>query len=64
MPENNPFWRTKWFYAKDQPVAGHTFGLEEFRATSDLRPSVSWGHTLTEEEMATIELLMQKSAQL
>jgi hypothetical protein len=22
MPENNPGWRTRWFYAKDQPAAG------------------------------------------
>jgi hypothetical protein len=43
MPENNPFWQMKWLYAKDQPAAGETFGLEEFRATSDLRPRVSWG---------------------
>jgi hypothetical protein len=45
-PENNPFWRMKWFYAKDQPAAGQTFGLEEFCATSDLRPRVSWGECL------------------
>jgi hypothetical protein len=63
-PKNNPFWRTKWFYAKDQSAAGQTFGLKEFRVTSDLRPRVSWGHVLTEEEMATTEPLMQKIAQL
>jgi hypothetical protein len=29
-PENNPGWRTKWFYAKDKYSAGEDFGLEEF----------------------------------
>jgi hypothetical protein len=31
MPENNPGWRTKWFYAKDKSSAGENFGLEEFK---------------------------------
>jgi hypothetical protein len=35
-PENNPGWRMRRFYAKDQPAAGRTFGLKEFHATSDL----------------------------
>jgi hypothetical protein len=35
-PENNPGWRTKWFYAKDKSFAGEHFGLEEFQAISDL----------------------------
>jgi hypothetical protein len=30
MPENNPGWRTKWFYAKDKFSFGENFGLEEF----------------------------------
>jgi hypothetical protein len=30
MPENNPGWRTKWFYAKDKSSTGGDFGLEEF----------------------------------
>jgi hypothetical protein len=64
IPENNPFWRTKWFYAKDQPAAGRTFGLEEFHATSNLRPKLSWGHALTDEEVVTTEPLMQKIGQL
>jgi hypothetical protein len=29
-PENNPGWRTKWFYAKDKSSDGEIFGLEEF----------------------------------
>jgi hypothetical protein len=29
-PENNPGWRTKWFYARDKFSSGKTFGLEEF----------------------------------
>jgi hypothetical protein len=29
-PENNPGWRTKWFYAKDKSSAGEDFGLKEF----------------------------------
>jgi hypothetical protein len=36
MPENNPGWRTKWFYAKDKSSDGETFGLEEFQTTSAL----------------------------
>jgi hypothetical protein len=36
MPENNPGWRTKWFYAKDKFSAGEDFRLEEFRATTVL----------------------------
>jgi hypothetical protein len=35
-PENNPGWRTKWFYAKDKSSDGETFGLEEFQTTSVL----------------------------
>jgi hypothetical protein len=30
MPENNPGWRTKWFYAKDKSSTGEDFGVEEF----------------------------------
>jgi hypothetical protein len=62
--ENNPRWRTKCFYAKDQPTAGQNFGIKEFRAASDLRPRLSWAHTLTSEEMSIIEPLMKKIAQL
>jgi hypothetical protein len=35
-PENNPGWRTKWFYTKDKSPAGENFGLEEFQAITDL----------------------------
>jgi hypothetical protein len=51
MLENNPGWRTKWFYAKDKSSAGEDFGLEEFWATTILRPWVSWRHELSEKEM-------------
>jgi hypothetical protein len=37
-PENNPGWRTKWFYAKDKSSDSKTFGLEEFQTTSILQP--------------------------
>jgi hypothetical protein len=40
-PENNLGWMTKWFYAKDKFSNGETFGLEEFQATTILRPRVS-----------------------
>jgi hypothetical protein len=30
MPENNPGWRMKWFYAKNKSSDGKKFGLEEF----------------------------------
>jgi hypothetical protein len=63
-PENNPGWRTRWFYARDQPVAGQNFGLEEFRATNALRPRVSWAHELSNKEIAIIEPLMEKIRQL
>jgi hypothetical protein len=63
-PENNPGWRTKWFYAKDKSSAGKNFGLEEFRATTALRPRVSWRHELSEEEMKITEPLMEKIQQL
>jgi hypothetical protein len=36
MSENNPGWRTKWFYANDKSPAGKDFGLEEFQAITDL----------------------------
>jgi hypothetical protein len=60
MPENNPGWRTKWFYAKDQPKEGQEFGLEPFRAVSDLRPRKSWEHEMSEAEMKITEPLMEK----
>jgi hypothetical protein len=63
-PENNPGWRTKWFYAKDKSSAGEDFGLEEFRATTVLRPRVSWRHELSDEEMKITEPLMEKIQQL
>jgi hypothetical protein len=64
MPENNPSWRTRWFYAKDQPAAGQNFGIEEFCATNDLRPRLSWAHALTDEEVAFTEPFLNKIAQL
>jgi hypothetical protein len=60
LPENNQGWRTKWFYVKDQPVDGQKFGLEEFKATSDLQPKVSWRNSMTEEETAVTEPLMEE----
>jgi hypothetical protein len=63
-PENNPGWRTKWFYTKDKSSDGETFGLEEFQATSVLRSRVSWRHDLTEEEMKITEPVMKKIEQL
>jgi hypothetical protein len=62
--ENNLGWRTRWFYAKDQPAAGQEFGLEEFRPTRALRPRASWAHELNEEEMAITEPLIEKIWQL
>jgi hypothetical protein len=64
MPKNNPGWRTRWFYARDQPAAGQNFRLEEFRATNALRPRVSWAHELSNKEIAIIEPLMEKIRQL
>jgi hypothetical protein len=63
-PENNPGWRTKWFYAKDKSSSGETFGLEEFQATVNLRPRVSWKPDLSDEEMKITEPLMKKIEQL
>jgi hypothetical protein len=63
-PENNPGWRTKWFYAKDKPSAGQEFRLDEFCPTNILRPRAPWGHELTKEEMTTMEPLMEKIQQL
>jgi hypothetical protein len=40
-PENNPGWRTKWFYAKDKSSASQNFGLKEFRPTTIIRPQTS-----------------------
>jgi hypothetical protein len=50
-PENNPGWRTKWFYAKDKSPAGKNFRLEEFQAITDLRPRASWKHELSDEKL-------------
>jgi hypothetical protein len=63
-PENNPGWRSKWFYAKDKPSVGQEFGLDEFRPTNILRPRASWAHELTEEEMTITQPLMEKIRQL
>jgi hypothetical protein len=64
MPENNLGWKTRWFYAMDQPATCQNFGLEEFRATNALRPRVSWAHKLSDKEVAIIEPLMEKIRQL
>jgi hypothetical protein len=64
MPENNPGWRTKWYYAKDKSSDGENFGLEEFWPTGILRPRVSWKHDLSDEEMKITEPLMEKIQQL
>jgi hypothetical protein len=63
-PENNPRWRTKWFYAKDKSPAGKNFGLEEFQAISDLRPRASWKHGLSAEELRITEPLMKRIQEL
>jgi hypothetical protein len=63
-PENNPGWRTRWFYTKDKPATTKNIGLKEFCAANDLRPKQSWEHTLMDEEMAIKEPLMQKIAKL
>jgi hypothetical protein len=39
-PENNPDWRTKWFYAKDKPSTGQEFGLEEMKITQPLMEKI------------------------
>jgi hypothetical protein len=64
MLENNPGWQTKWFYAKDKSSEGEEFGLEEFRATTVLRPRVSWRHELSKEELKTTKPLMEKIQKL
>jgi hypothetical protein len=63
-PENNPGWRTRWFYAKDKPSVCQEFGLDEFRPTNVLWPRASWAHELTEEEMAIMQPLMENIWQL
>jgi hypothetical protein len=63
-PENNPGWRTKWFYTKDRPSTGQGFGLEEFSPTNILRSRASWAHELTKEEMKITQPLMEKIQQL
>jgi hypothetical protein len=63
-PKNNPGWRTKWFYARDKPSASQSFGLEEFRPNTILRPRASWAHELSEEEMKITQPLMEKIQQL
>jgi hypothetical protein len=59
-PENNPGWRTKWFYAKDKSLAGQNFDLEEFWPTTTIRSRASWAHELSEEEMKIMQPLMEK----
>jgi hypothetical protein len=63
-PENNPGWRTKWYYAKDKSSDDENFGLEEFQSTGVLRPRVSWRHDLSDEELKVTEPLMEKIQQL
>jgi hypothetical protein len=62
--ENNPGWRTKWFYAKDKPSISQGFGLDEFCPTNILWPQASWAHELTKEEMKITQPLMEKIQQL
>jgi hypothetical protein len=62
--ENNPSWRTKWFYAKDKPSISQGFGLDEFRPTNILWPRALWAHELTKEEMKITQPLMEKIQQL
>jgi hypothetical protein len=64
MPENNPGWRTKWFYARDKSSAGQNFGLEEFQPTTIIQSQASWAHELSEEEMKITQPLMEKIHQL
>jgi hypothetical protein len=64
MLENNPGWRTKWFYAKDKSSTGQNFGLEEFRPTTITWPWASCAHELSEEEMKAMQPLMEKIQQL
>jgi hypothetical protein len=45
-------------------VGGRDIGLKEFRAASDLRVRQSWDNDLKPEDMAIIESLMQKIAEL
>jgi hypothetical protein len=63
-PKNNIGWRTRWFYAEDQPAAGQEFGLEEFHPTNVLRPRASWVHELTEEEISVTQPLMERIRRL
>jgi hypothetical protein len=63
-PENNPRWRTKWFYARDKPSASQNFGLEEFQPTTVIRPRASRAHELSEEEMKIMQPLMENIQQL
>jgi hypothetical protein len=63
-PENNPGWRTKWFYARDKLSAGENFGLEEFQPTTIIRPRASSAHELSDEEMKITQPLMEKIQQL
>jgi hypothetical protein len=64
MPENNPGWRAKWYYAKDKSSDAESFGLEEFQPTDILRPRVSWRHDLSDEELKVTEPPMKKIQQL
>jgi hypothetical protein len=64
MLENNPGWRTKWFYANDKSSTGQNFGLEEFWPTTITRPRASCVHELSEEEMKAMQPLMEKIQQL
>jgi hypothetical protein len=64
MPENNPGWRTKWFYAKDKFLTWQSFGLDEFQPTTTIHPRMSWRHELSEEELKTTQPLMEKIRQL
>jgi hypothetical protein len=63
-PENNPGWRTKWFYARDKSSAGQNFGLEEFRPTTIIRSWASWAHEPSEDEMKITQPLMEKIHEL
>ncbi|KAM0842203.1 hypothetical protein ACQ4PT_058512 [Festuca glaucescens] len=53
-------WRKKWFYVKDEPAAGQTYGLAPFDAAAEVKKLKSWDIPLTTVELEETEPMMQK----
>ncbi|KAM0853649.1 hypothetical protein ACQ4PT_050942 [Festuca glaucescens] len=53
-------WRKKWFYVKDEPVAGQKYGLAPLDAAAEVKKLKSWDIPLTDAELEEMEPMIRK----